>query len=63
MLYCPLIKGRKPIMGVHREKGLWLRVIRSVGETSLGVRRVKTNLDPNQGEGRIFSVTSVGKRG
>ena len=63
MLYHPLIKGRKPVIGVHRVKGLWLRVIRSVGETSLGVSRVKKNLDLNRGEGRIFNVTSAGKRG
>ena len=25
--------------------------------------RVETNLDPNQGEERIFSVTSMGKKG
>ena len=37
MLYYPLIKGRKPMMGVHRVKGLWPMVIRSVGETSLEV--------------------------
>ena len=49
--------------GVHRVKGLWLRVIRSVGGTSLGVSRVETNLDPNRGEGRMFSVTSARKRG
>ena len=47
MLYYSLIKGRKLVMGVHRVKGLWLRVIRNVGETSLGVNRVETNLDPN----------------
>ena len=63
MLYYPLIKGRKSVMGVHKVKGLWLRVIRSVGETSLGVSRVETNLDPNQEEERILSVTSEGKRG
>ena len=63
MLYYPLIKGIKPMMRVHRVKGLWPMVIRSVGEISLGVNRVETNLDPNQGEGRIFSVTSTGKRG
>ena len=63
MLNYPLIKGRKPVMRVHRVKGLWLRVIRSVGEESLGVSRVETNLDPNQGKGRILSVTSAGKRG
>ena len=49
--------------GVHRVKGLWLRVIRNVGETSLEVSRVKTKLNPNQGERRIFSVTRAGKRG
>ena len=37
MLYYPLIKGRKLVMRVHKVKGLWPRVIRSVGETSLGV--------------------------
>ena len=63
MLYYPLIKGRNPVMGVHRVKGLWLRVIRCVGETSLGVSRVETNLDPNQEEERIFSVTCAGKKG
>ena len=47
VLCYPLIKGRKPMMGVHRVKGLWLRVIRSLGETSLGVSLVKTNLNPN----------------
>ena len=46
-----------------RMKGLWPRVIRSVGETILGVSQVETNLDQNQGEGRIFSVTSAEKRG
>ena len=50
MLYYPLIKERKPMMGVHRVKGLWLKVIRSVGETSLIVSQVETNLDPNRGE-------------
>ena len=39
-----------------------IKVIRSVGETSLGVSQVETNLDLNRGEGRIFSVTSTGKR-
>ena len=29
---------------------LWPRVIKIVGETSLGVSRVETNLDPNRGE-------------
>ena len=47
MFYYLLIKGSKPVMGVHRVKGLWLRVIKSVGETSLGVSLVETNLDPN----------------
>ena len=51
------------MIGVHRVKSLWLRVIKSVGETSLEVNRVETNLDLNRGEERIFSVTSVGKRG
>ena len=51
------------MMRVHRVKGLWRRVIRSVGETSLEVSRVETNLDLNRGEGRIFSVTSAEKRG
>ena len=37
MLYYPLIKGRNQVMGVHKVKGLWLRVIKSVGVTSLGV--------------------------
>ena len=46
-LYYPLIKGRKAVMGVHWVKGLLPRVIRSVGETSLGVSRVETNLNPN----------------
>ena len=63
MLYYHLIKGRKLVMGVHRVKGLWPRVIKSTGETSLRVSRVETNLDPNQGEGRIFSGLSVGKWG
>ena len=36
MLYDPLIKGRKLMMGVHKVKSLWARVIRSVGETILG---------------------------
>ena len=35
----------------------------SMGETSLKVSRVKTNLHPNRGEGRVFNVTSAGKRG
>ena len=47
------------MMRVHKVKGLWPRVIRSVGETSLEVSRVETNLNLN----RIFNVTSVGKRG
>ena len=38
------------MMGVHRVKGLWPRVIKSIGETSLGVSRVETNLDQNKGE-------------
>ena len=50
-------------MGVHRVKGLWPRVIKSVGETSLGVNRVETNLDLNRGKRRIFRVTSAGKWG
>ena len=49
-------------MGVRRV-GLWLRVIRSVGETSLRVSQVETNIDPNRGEGRMFSVTNAGKMG
>ena len=61
--YYLLIKGRKPMMRVHKEKGLWPRVIRSMGETSLEVSRVETNLNLNRGKGRIFSVTSEGKRG
>ena len=44
-------------------KGLWPRVIRSIGEIILGVSQVETNLDPNRGNERIFSVTSAGKRG
>ena len=63
MLYYPLIKGRKAVMGVHKVKGLWPTVIRSVGETSLRVSRVETNLDPSRGEGKIFSVTSARKMG
>ena len=51
------------MLRVHKVKGLWPRVIRSVGETSLKVSRVETNLNLNRGKGRIFSVTSVGKRG
>ena len=53
---------KKASDGVHRVKGMWPRVIRSVGETSLGVSQVETNLDPNRGEGRIFNVISAGKR-
>ena len=30
-------------MGVHRVKSLWLGVIRSMGEISLGVNQVETN--------------------
>ena len=37
MPYYALIKGGKLVMVVHKVKGLWLRVIRRVGETSLGV--------------------------
>ena len=44
-------------------KGLWSGVIRSVGETSLEVNRVETSLNLNRGEGRIFDVTSVEKKG
>ena len=51
------------MMRVHRVKGLWPRVIRRMGETSLKVSRVETNLNLNRGEGRVFSVTSAGKRG
>ena len=51
------------MMRVHRVKGLWPRVVKSVRETSLVVSRVETNLNLNRGEGRIFSVTSVRKRG
>ena len=51
------------MVGLHMVKGLWLGVIKSVRETSLGVNRVETNLDLNRGEGRIFSITSAGKRG
>ena len=54
---------RMPMMGIHMVKGLWLSVIRSVGETSLRISRVETNLNLNRGEGRIFSFTSAGKRG
>ena len=54
---------KKASNGSSQAKGLWLSVIRSVGETSLRVSQVKTNLDPNQGEERIFNVTSAGKRG
>ena len=36
MLYDPLIKVRKPMMGVHRVKSLGARVIRCAGETILG---------------------------
>ena len=50
------------MMGVHTVKGLWLGVIKSVRETSLKVNQVETNLDLNRGEGRIFSITSVGKK-
>ena len=32
---------------VHKVKGLWPRVIRSVGETSLEVSQVETNLNLN----------------
>ena len=47
------------MMRVHRVKGLWLGVIKSIGETNLEVNRVETNLkvkrvetnvDLNQGE-------------
>ena len=31
----------------------------SMGETSLGVNRVETNLDLNLGEGKIFGFTSA----
>ena len=54
---------KKASDGSSLVKGLWPMVIKSVGETSLGVSRVETNIDPNRGEGRIFNVTSVGKRG
>ena len=39
------------------------RVIKSVGETSLEVSQVETDLDLNQGKGRIFSVISGENRG
>ena len=48
-------------MEVHKVKDLWLWVIKSMGETSPGMNRVEINLDLNQGEGIIFSVTSAGK--
>ena len=51
------------MMRVHRVKGLWPRVIRSMGEASLEVSRVETNLNLNRGKRRIFSITSAGKRG
>ena len=51
------------MMGVHKEKGLWPRVIKSVAETSLRVSRIEKNLDLNQAKGRIFSVTSAGEKG
>ena len=41
---------KKPVMRVHGVKGLWPRVIRSVGETSFGVNRVETILDLNPRE-------------
>ena len=50
------------MVGVHKMKGLWPIVIRSMGVTTHKVSRVETNLNLNQGEGRIFSVTSTGKR-
>ena len=50
-------------MGVHKVKGLWPRVIRREGETSLEVSQIETNIDPNRGEGRIFSVISTKKMG
>ena len=38
------------MIGVHRVKGLWLGIIRSMGEKSLEVNQVETNLDLNRGE-------------
>ena len=35
------------MIGVHRVKVLWQRVITSVGETSLKLSRVEKNLDLN----------------
>ena len=52
---------KKSSDGSSQVNGLWPKVIKSVGETSLGVSRVETNLDLNLREGRIFNVTSVGK--
>ena len=45
MSYQPLIKGGKLVMEVPKVKGLWLGVIKSVGETNLGLNRVEINLD------------------
>ena len=45
------------MIGVHRVKVLWPRVITSVGETSLRLSRVENNLDLTRGEERIFCVT------
>ena len=44
-------------------KGLWSKVTKNVEEAILGMDRVGINLDPNQGEERTYSATSVGKRG
>ena len=52
---------KKSNEGSSQVNGLWPKVIKSVGETSLEVSRVETNLDLNLGEGRIFNVTSAGK--
>ena len=38
------------MIGVHKVKDLWLGIIKSMGETSLWVNRVQTNLDLNRGK-------------
>ena len=44
-------------------KGLWSKVTRNVEEAILEMDRVRINLDPNQGEKKTYTATSVGKRG
>jgi len=50
-------------MKIHKAKGWWWGVIKSVGETNHGMNRETIKLGPDLEKGKTYSVISAKKQG